>query len=105
MTAGCQRATEPVAGLKTGAFPVTVSRAQRVGGLGSREEDRATAREVLSLAHSRQPRQVAEGLEHQAPRNFLAGDERDNLQACPCGEPIACARYAVRFSSERVAHA
>jgi diguanylate cyclase (GGDEF)-like protein/PAS domain S-box-containing protein len=68
-----------------------------VRGLPSDAEDRAITRAVIALAHSLQLTVIAEGVESEAQREFLAGEGCDEMQGYLRGKPMPLDEFRLRF--------
>ena len=68
-----------------------------VRGLPGDAEDRAITRAVIALAHSLQLTVIAEGVESEAQRDFLAGEGCDEMQGYLRGRPMPLDDYRQRF--------
>jgi EAL domain-containing protein (putative c-di-GMP-specific phosphodiesterase class I) len=68
-----------------------------VRGLPNDSEDRAITRAVIALAHSLQLTVIAEGVETEAQRDFLAGEGCDEMQGYLRGKPMPIDEYYQRF--------
>jgi len=68
-----------------------------VRGLPKDSEDCAIARAVIALGHSLQLTVIAEGVENEAQREFLARAGCDEIQGYLRGRPMTCAEYEATF--------
>jgi len=68
-----------------------------VRGLPGDAEDRAITRAVIALAHSLQLTVIAEGVESEAQRDFLAGEGCDEMQGYLHDRPMPLDDYRQRF--------
>ncbi|WP_291993780.1 PAS domain S-box protein [Candidatus Accumulibacter sp. ACC003] len=68
-----------------------------VRGLPADVEDQAISRAVIALAHSLQLTVIAEGVETEAQRQFLADEDCDEMQGYLCGRPMPLDDYQKRF--------
>ncbi len=68
-----------------------------VRGLPGDTEDCAIVRAVIALAHSLQLTVIAEGVESEAQREFLAREGCDEMQGYLRGRPMPFDEYAMRF--------
>jgi hypothetical protein len=68
-----------------------------VRGLPGDTEDCAIVRAVIALAHSLQLTVIAEGVENEAQREFLAREGCDEMQGYLRGRPMPFDEYAMRF--------
>jgi len=64
-----------------------------VRGLPGGVEDCAITRAVIALAHSLQLTVIAEGVESELQRDFLAGEGCDEMQGYLCGRPLPIDEY------------
>ena len=68
-----------------------------VRGLPSDAEDRAITRAVIALAHSLQLTVIAEGVETEAQREFLAAEGCDDMQGYLRGKPMPLDEFRQHF--------